>query len=80
MRRVLLSLVGAVVLSTGFTSVNAAPVSPAALQTSISDTTMVEDVRLVRHCRHHWRNSRLRCVQVWRPGRGHYWRSSRRWR
>jgi hypothetical protein len=81
MRKVLLSLVAAAAMSsTGLTSANAAPVSPAALQIAINDTAMIEDVRWVRSCRHNWRNSRVRCVQVWRPGRGHYWRSSRRWR
>ncbi len=82
MRKVLLSLVAAVAIGAGFTmtSANAAPVSPSALQPSIIDTAMVEDVRWVRRCRHNWRNSRVRCVRVWRPGRGHYWRWSRRWR
>jgi hypothetical protein len=80
MRKVMLSLVAAVAIGAGFTmptGANAAPVSPSALQPSIADSNLVEDVRWVRRCAHHWRNSRVRCYRVWRP---HYWRSSRRWR
>jgi hypothetical protein len=78
MRKVLLSLVAAVAITTGFsmTSASAAPVSPSALQPTIADTNLVEDVRWVRRC---WRNrwGNLRCRTFWRPG--HYWRWSRRW-
>ena len=47
MRKVLLSLVAAVAIGAGFTMTNAsaAPVSPSALQPSIADTGLTEDVR-----------------------------------
>ncbi len=80
MGKVLLLLFAAAAVGTGVTGANAAPISPAVLQTSVSDLALAEDVRWVRRCRHNWRNSRVRCVQVWRPGRGHHWRTSRRWR
>ena len=77
MRKVLLSLVAAVAIGAGFTmtSASAAPVSPSALQPSIIDTSLTEDVQ--RRCWHRWRSSRTVCA--WRGGR-HYWRWSRRWR
>jgi hypothetical protein len=77
MRKVLLSLVAAVAMGAGFTmtSANAAPVSPSALQPSIIDTGLTEDVQW-RRCWHRWRSSRVVC-RYWR-GR-HYWRWSRRW-
>ena len=77
MRKVLLSLVAAVAMGAGFTmtSANAAPLSPSALQPSIIDTTLTEDVQW-RRCWHRWRSSRTVCA--WRGGR-HYWRWSRRW-
>jgi hypothetical protein len=82
MRKVLLSLVAALAIGAGFTmtNANAAPLSPSALQPSIVDSSLAEEVRWVRRCRHNWRNSRVRCWTVWRPGGGHYWRWSRRWR
>lgn len=78
MRKVLLSLVAAVAMGAGFTmtNANAAPLSPSALQPSIIDTSLTEDVQR-RRCWHRWRSSRTACV--WRGGR-HYWRWSRRWR
>ncbi|MBX9774958.1 MAG: hypothetical protein K2Y71_11175 [Xanthobacteraceae bacterium] len=82
MRKVLLSLVAAAAIGASFTmmpTANAAPVSPSALAPALVDSNIVEDVRWVRRCRHNWRNSRVRCWTVWRPGRGHYWRWSRRW-
>lgn len=80
MRKVMLSLVAAVAIGAGFTMTtpaNAAPISPSALQPSIADSDLIEDVRWVRRCAHNWRNSRVRCWRVWRGG--HYWRWSRRW-
>ena len=76
MRKVLLSLVAAVAIGAGFTmtNANAAPVSPSALQPSIIDTGLTEDVQW-RRCWHRWRSSRVVC-RYWR-GR-HYWRWSRR--
>jgi len=78
MRKVLLSLVAAVAIGAGFTmtSANAAPVSPSALQPSIVDTGLTEDVQW-RRCWHRWRTSRVVC-RYWRGGHG--WRWSRRWR
>ena len=80
MRKVLLSLVAAAAIGAGFTmtGANAAPVTPSALQPALADSSNVEDVRWVRRCGHNWRNSRVRCWTVWRPGHG--WRWSRRWR
>lgn len=79
MRKVLLSAAVAVVMGAGFsmTGATAAPVTPSALQPALVDSDMVQDVRWVRRCGHNWRNSRVRCWRVWRPG--HYWRWSRRW-
>jgi hypothetical protein len=83
MRKVLLSLVATVAIGAGFTitSTNAAPVSPSALQPSITDTGLTEDVQW-RRCWHRWRSSRVVC-RYWRGGYrwrgGHHWRWSRRW-
>lgn len=79
MRTVLLSAAVTLAMGAGFsmTNVNAAPLTPSALQPALVDSNVVEDVRWVRRCRHHWRSSRARCVTVWRPGHG--WRWSRRW-
>ena len=59
MRKVLLSLVAAVAMGACFTmtNANAAPVSPSALQPSIIDTSLTEDVQW-RRCWHRWRTSR----------------------
>jgi len=75
MRKVLLSLVAAVAMGAGFTmtNANAAPVLPSALQPSIADTGLTEDVQW-RRCWHRWRSSARVCR--WRGG--HYWRWSRR--
>jgi hypothetical protein len=91
MRKVLLSLIAAVAMGFGFTmtNANAAPVSPSALQPSVIDTTLTEDVQWRRHYHHwrwsgrrfhHWRWSGHR-FHHWRWSRGHrhYWRWSRRW-
>ena len=83
MRKVLLSLVVAVAMGFGFTmtNANAAPVSPSALQPSVIDTGLTEDVqwRGYRY-RHHWRWSRgHRHHWRWSRGHRHYWRWSRRW-
>jgi hypothetical protein len=78
MRKVLLSLVAAAAMGGAaftMTSVNAAPMSPSALQESIIDTNLTEEVQR-RRCWHRWRTSRVAC-RYWRGG--HYWRSSRRW-
>jgi hypothetical protein len=77
MRKVLLSLVAAVAMGAGFTmtSANAAPVSPSALQPSIADTGLTEDVQW-RRCWHRWRSSRTVCQ--YRGGHGWRW-SRRRW-
>lgn len=79
MRKLLLSLVAALAIGAGFTmtNANAAPVAPSAVQPALVDSNLVEDVRWVRRCGHNWRNSRVRCWRVWRPGHG--WRWSRRW-
>jgi hypothetical protein len=77
MRKVLLSLVAAVAMGAGFTmtSANAAPVSPSALEPSIIDTRLTEDVQW-RRCWHRWRTS----YRVCRWGRPyHGWRRSRWW-
>jgi hypothetical protein len=79
MRKVLLSLVAAVAIGAGFTmtSANAAPVSPSALQPSIIDTGLTEDVQWRRRrCWHRPYTSRVVC-RYWRGGHG--WRWSRRW-
>jgi len=81
MRKVLLSLVAALAMGAGFamTSVNAAPVSPSALQPSILDAGLTEDVQW-RRCWHRWRTSTRVCRwhgRYWRGGHG--WRWSRRW-
>ena len=77
MRKVLLSLAIAAAVGAGFatTGANAAPVLPSALQPSIIDTNLTEEVQR-RRCWHRWRSSRVTC-RYWRGG--HYWRSSRRW-
>jgi len=78
MRKVLLSLAAAAAIGTAFTvtSANAAPVTPSALQPSIIDTGLTEDVQY-RRCWHRWRTSRVVC-RYWG---GHHWRwSRRRWR
>jgi hypothetical protein len=72
----LLSLVAAAAVGGAvftMTSVNAAPVLPSALQPSITDVNLTEDVQR-RRCWRHWRSGRLVCNYV----RGHYWRWSRR--
>ena len=76
MRKVLLSLVAALAIGAGFTmtNANAAPVSPSALQPSIIDTSLTEDVQW-RRCWHRWRTSGRVCR--WYRG-GHHWRWSRR--
>ena len=78
MRKLVLSLVAAVAMGAGFTmsSANAAPVAPSAIQPSIVDTGLTEDVQW-RRCNHRWRTSRVVC---WRGGMrgGHRWRWSRR--
>jgi hypothetical protein len=78
MRKVLLSLAAAAVMGGAaftMTSANAAPVSPSALQASITDTNLTEDAQWRRRrCWHRPYSSRVRCVV-----RGHYWRWSRRW-
>jgi hypothetical protein len=81
MRKVLLSLVVAVAMGFGFTmmNANAAPVSPSAVQPSVIDTGLTEDVQWRGH-RHHWRWSRgHRHHWRWSRGHRHYWRWSRRW-
>jgi hypothetical protein len=80
MRKVLLSATVAVAMGAGFsmTSANATPMTPSALQPALVDSDVVQDVRWVRRCRHYWRWSRVRCVNVWRPGHGWRW-SRRRW-
>jgi hypothetical protein len=80
MRKVLLSAAAALAIGGGFsmTSASAAPVTPSALQPSIIDTDLTEDVQWRRRCRHHWRSSRVVCWRGWRGG--HHWRWSRRWR
>ena len=79
MRKVLLSAAVAVAMGAGFsmTGAAAAPITPSAVQPALVDSNIVEDVRWVRRCGHNWRNSRVRCWRVWRPGHG--WRWSRRW-
>ena len=74
MRKVLLSLVATVAIGVGFTmtNANAAPVSPSAMQPSIIDTGLTEDVQW-RRCWHRWRTSRTVCRYY-----GHHWRWSRR--
>jgi hypothetical protein len=76
MRKVLLSLVAAVAMGAGFTmtNANAAPVSPSALQPSIIDTDLTENVQW-RRCWHRWRTS----YRVCRYYGGHGWRWSRRY-
>lgn len=76
MRKVLLSLVAATALAGAaltMTNANAAPVSPSALQPSIADTDLTDNVQW-RRCWHRWRTSR-----VWCRWYGHRWRWSR-WR
>jgi hypothetical protein len=82
MRKVLLLTAVAVTMGVGFSmaGASAAPLTPSALQPALADSNIAEEVRWVRRCRHVWRRSGTRCVRVWRPGRGHYWRWSRRWR
>ncbi len=65
-------MVAALAIGAGLTmrNANAAPVSPSALEPSILDTSMTEDVQW-RRCWHRWRSSRIVCR--WH-GRCHYWR------
>jgi len=79
MRKVLLSLVAAAAMSAAaftMTNANAAPVSPSALQPSIADSNLTDNVQW-RRCWHRWRTSRTWCR--WHGRHHHYWRWSRRW-
>lgn len=80
MSKVLLSLAAAMAMGVGFTmtSANAAPVSPSAIQPSIIETDLTEDVQWRRRrCWHRPYTSRVRCW--WAGPRYHYWRRSRWW-
>jgi hypothetical protein len=85
MRKLILSL-AAVAATMGAAALmpsgaGAAAVTPAAMHPAIADSNIAEDVRWVRRCGHNWRNSRVRCWTVWRPGpRWHRRWHSRRWR
>ena len=80
MRKVLLSLAAVAAIGFGFsmTNANAAPVSPSAIQPSILETGLTEDVQWRRRrCWHRPYTSRVRCA-YWGP-RYHGWRRSRWW-
>lgn len=80
MRKVLLSLAAAVAIGACFTTTNAnaAPLSPSAIQPSIIETDLTEDVQWRRRrCWHRPYSSRVRCWVGPRPY--HYWRRSRWW-
>ena len=85
MRKLFLSLAAVAATLTGAalmpSSASAAVTTPSAMRPAIVDSNVVDNVRWVRRCGHNWRNSRVRCWTVWRPGpRWHNRYQSRRWR
>jgi hypothetical protein len=84
MRKLVLSL-AAVAATMGATALmpsgaGAAVTTPSAMRPAIADTNVVDNVRWVRRCHHHWRTSVRHCRTVWVPGRWHRRYQSRRWR
>ncbi|MBX9774959.1 MAG: hypothetical protein K2Y71_11180 [Xanthobacteraceae bacterium] len=75
MRKLFLSLAAAAATMTGAalmpSNAGAAVVAPAAMQPAVEHTSMVDNVRWVRVCHHHWRTSHGHCGFVWRPGHWH---------
>jgi len=85
MRKLFLSLAAVAATLTGAalmpSSASAAVITPSAMQPALIDSNVVDNVRWVRRCRHHWRTSVRACRSVWVPGRRwHYRYQSRRWR
>jgi hypothetical protein len=84
MRKLFLSLAAVAATLTGAalmpSSASAAVTAPSAMQPAIIDSNVVDNVRWVRRCHHHWRTSVRHCRSVWVPGRWHYRYHSRRWR
>jgi hypothetical protein len=76
MRKLFLSLAAAAVTMAAATlspsNASAAVVAPSAMQPAIGDTGMVDNVRWVRRCHHHWRSSSRHCRSVWVPGHHHH--------
>jgi hypothetical protein len=85
MRKLFLSLAAVAATLTGAalmpSSASAAVTTPSAMHPAIVDSNVVDNVRWVRRCHHHWRTSVRHCRSVWVPGRRwHYRYHSRRWR
>jgi len=76
MRKLILSLAAvAVTVAAGMftpSTAGATVVAPSAMQPGIVDTNMVDNVRWVRVCHHHWRSSNTHCRGEWRPGHHHH--------
>ena len=76
MRNLFLSLAAAAVAVSAAmltpSNAGAAVVAPSAMQPAIVNANVVDNVRWVRVCHHHWRSNNSHCRAVWRPGRHHH--------
>ena len=76
MRNMFLSLAAAAVTVSAAmltpSNAGAAVVAPSAMHPAIVDANVVDNVRWVRVCHHHWRSSNNHCRGVWRPGPGRH--------
>jgi hypothetical protein len=76
MRKLFLSLAAAAVTMTGAalmpSNASATVVAPAAMQPAVEHAGMVDNVRWVRVCHHHWRSSGSHCGFVWRGHHHHH--------
>jgi hypothetical protein len=73
MRNLFLSLAAAAVAVSAAmltpSNASAAAGAPSAMHPAVVDANVVDNVRWVRRCHHHWRSSNSHCRSVWIGGR-----------